>query len=53
MILLYPAVHKYTPEQKEEITRFVYNRFWKKKRPLVQAQDHLVIYKGLGLKGII
>lgn len=53
MILLYPNVHKYTLKQREEITEFVYRKFWKKKRPLVQPQDHLVIYKGLGFKGFI
>ncbi|MFH1552416.1 MAG: class I SAM-dependent methyltransferase [Candidatus Omnitrophota bacterium] len=53
MILLYPNVHKYRPAQKEEITEFVYKKFWQRRRPLVQMQDHLVIYKGIGLKGLI
>ncbi|MGB2600732.1 MAG: class I SAM-dependent methyltransferase [Candidatus Omnitrophota bacterium] len=53
MILLYPNVYKYTKPQKEEITEFVYEEFWKKKKPLIQSQDHLVLYKGLDLKGLI
>ena len=47
MVLLYPSVHPYSYKQREEITEFVYKKFWKKKKPLVQVQDHLVIYKGL------
>ena len=53
MILLYPDVHQYTLKQRAEITEFVYRKFWKPKRPLVQPQDHLVIYRGLGPKGLI
>lgn len=53
MILLYPEVHRYTLKQREEITGFIYKKFWLKKRPLVQAQDHLVIYRGIGFKGLI
>jgi len=53
MILLYPDVHRYNASQKEEITEFVYKRFWRKKRPLVQLQDHLVIYRGIGFRGLI
>ncbi len=45
MILLYPNVHKYTPEQKEEITDHIFDNFWMKKKPLVQMQDHLVIHR--------
>jgi len=52
MILLYPDVHKYTLRQREKITEFVYEKFWIKKRPLIQAQDHLVIYRGIGFKGL-
>ena len=53
MVLLYPNVHRYTVKQREEITEFVYKRFWKKKRPLLQQQDHLVVYRGVGFKGLI
>ena len=53
MILLYPNVHKYTLKQREEITEFVYRRFWLKKQPLVQLQDHLIIYKGIRFRGLI
>ncbi len=45
MILLYPNVHDYTPEQKEEITEHIYKKFWLKKKPLIQLQDHLILYK--------
>ncbi|MCK4505108.1 MAG: class I SAM-dependent methyltransferase [Candidatus Aegiribacteria sp.] len=47
MILLYPNVHKFTPEQKEEITNHIFDNFWIKKKPLVQMQDHLVIERNL------
>jgi hypothetical protein len=53
MILLYPNVHKYTLRQREEITEHVYKKFWLKKRPLIQMQDHLVVYKGIGFEGLI
>ena len=53
MILLYPGVHPYNLQQRKEIVEFSYNNFWKKKRPLIQLQDHLVIYRGLGVKGLI
>jgi hypothetical protein len=46
MILLYPNVHRYTREQMVEITDHVYHRLWRAGRPLVQEQDHLVIYRG-------
>ncbi len=45
MILLYPNVHDYTPKQKEEITEHIYKNFWLKKKPLIQHQDHLILYK--------
>lgn len=53
MILLYPGVHKYTLKQREEIAEFIYNRFWRKKKPLIQEQDHLVVYKGISGRGLI
>lgn len=43
MILLYPDVHRYTLEQREEITEYVYNTFWSESKPLLQMQDHLII----------
>ncbi|MCD4847493.1 MAG: class I SAM-dependent methyltransferase [Candidatus Aegiribacteria sp.] len=48
MILLYPNVHKYSLEQKEEITDHIFDNFWMKKKPLVQIQDHLVIERNMG-----
>lgn len=53
MVLLYPKVHRYSLKQREEITEFIYKRFWTKKRPLIQVQDHLAIYSGIGFKGLI
>jgi len=48
MILLYPNEHKYTQAAREEITEYVYENLWKKKIPLLQEQDHLVVFKGIG-----
>lgn len=53
MILLYPQIHRYTETQREEITEFVYRRFWQPGRPLLQDQDHLVIYRGMACAGLI
>jgi hypothetical protein len=52
MILLYPDVHKYTKKQREEITRFICKNFWKPSKPLIQAQDHMAIYRGIGFNGV-
>ncbi len=43
MILLYPNVHAYSHEQKEEITEYVYSSFYKPGKPLIQMQNHLVV----------
>lgn len=53
MIMLYPEVHKYSRKQLEEITELVYRKFWKPKRPLVQDQDHLILYRNIPFKGLI
>lgn len=53
MILLYPNVYKYSLKQREEITEFIYKKFYKTRHPLVQEQDHLVVYKGIESKGLI
>jgi len=53
MILLYPNVHKYSLAQREEITEFVYKKFYKKHKFLIQEQDHLVVYKGIKFRGLI
>ena len=53
MILLYPNVHEYTLEQREEITEFVYRTLWSRKKPLVQVQDHVVVYRGRGMRGLV
>ncbi len=43
MILLYPNVHDYTYDQREEITEYIYNSFYKSGKPLIQLQDHLIV----------
>jgi len=53
MILLYPNVHRYTAEQRIEITEHVYRELWSRGRPLVQRQDHLAIYRGRGVRGLL
>ena len=53
MVLLYPNVHRYTPAQRREITRHVYRNLFAKRRPLYQDQDHLVIYRGVGQRGLL
>lgn len=52
MILLYPHVHRYTASQKMTITRFIYRQFFKEKKPLIQLQDHLFLYRGIPFKGL-
>jgi hypothetical protein len=52
MILLYPRVHQYSFSQRQEITEFIYKEVWSKKKPLIQQQDHLVIYKGISFRGL-
>lgn len=47
MIMLYPNVHKYNRAQKEEIAEFVYKKFWIRKKPLIQLQDHLMLFRGI------
>jgi len=53
MILLYPNVHDYTLEQRIEITEHVYRHLWSRKKPLVQVQDHVVVYRGRGARGLV
>lgn len=53
MILLYPDVHRYSEEQIEEIVTFVYDRFWCDRQPLLQLQHHLVLYRGIGFRGLL
>ncbi len=46
MILLYPNVHHYSREQLVEIVEHVYEHLWRRGVPLLQVQDHLVVYRG-------
>jgi hypothetical protein len=52
MILLHPNVHAFSEEQQTEVIEWVYGRLWSQSIPLVQIQDHLVVYKGTGLTGL-
>lgn len=47
MILLHPQVHVYSREQRREITEHVYRNFFRPKKPLIQSQEHLVVYRGV------
>ncbi len=53
MILLHPDVHRYNDEQIEEIVTYVYDHFWRCRQPLLQAQHHLVVYRGIDFKGLV
>jgi hypothetical protein len=53
MILLHPNVHRFSEEQQREVTEWVYANLWSCGQPLVQVQDHVVIYNGTGLPGLI
>jgi len=52
MILLYPDVHNYSESQKEEIVSYVYDTFHAGRQPLYQEQHHLVLYRGIGFRGL-
>jgi hypothetical protein len=53
MILLHPNVHQFTEEQQREVIEWVYENLWSRGLPLVQIQDHVVIYRGTGIPGLI
>jgi hypothetical protein len=53
MILLHPNVHQYSEDQQREVIEFVYANLWSQGLPLVQLQDHVVIYRGTGISGLI
>ena len=42
-----------TEEQQREVIEFVYHNLWSQGLPLVQLQDHVVIYRGEGIPGLI
>jgi hypothetical protein len=48
MILLHPTVHCFSRAQQAGVIEYVYRHLWSRGRPLVQEQDHLVIYRGGG-----
>jgi hypothetical protein len=53
MLLLHPNVHRFSEDPQREVTEWVYENLWSRGRPLVQTQDHLVIYRGRGVPGLI
>lgn len=53
MVLLHPDVHRFSEDQQREVTEWIYENLWSRGRPLVQTQDHLVIYRGRGVPGLI
>ena len=53
MILLHPNVHRFSEAQQREVIEWVYGELWSRGLPLVQMQDHLVIYRGQGISGLI
>jgi hypothetical protein len=53
MILLYPNVHRYTLDQRIEITEHVYAQLWRRHRPLLQVQDHVAVYRGRAPRGAV
>ena len=52
MILLNPNVHRFSEGQQREVIEWVYASLWSRSIPLVQIQDHLVIYRGQGVAGL-
>lgn len=53
MILLHPNVHRFNEEQQRDVIEFVYRELWSRGIPLVQMQDHLVIYRGRAVRGLV
>jgi hypothetical protein len=53
MVLLHPNVHRFSEEQQREVIEWIYENLWSRGRPLVHTQDHLVIYRGRGVPGLI
>jgi hypothetical protein len=51
MILLHPNVHAFAEDQQREVIDWVYANLWSRGLPLVQVQDHVVIYRGTGVPG--
>jgi hypothetical protein len=53
MILLHPRVHRFNTEQQCDVIECVYLDLWRRRKPLVQEQDHLAIYRGNGVRGLV
>jgi hypothetical protein len=52
MILLHPNVHNFSEAQQREVIKYVYDNLWSRGLPLIQVQDHLIIYRGQGISGL-
>jgi hypothetical protein len=46
-------VHRFSEDQQREVTEWIYEHLWSRGLPLVQIQDHLVIYRGREAPGLI
>jgi hypothetical protein len=53
MILLHPNVHQFNEEQQREAIEWVYANLWSRGQPLIQVQDHVVVYRGVSVSGLI
>jgi hypothetical protein len=53
MVLLHPDGQRFSEDQQHEVIEWIYENLWSRGRPLVQTQDHLVIYRGRGVPGLI
>lgn len=49
----HPNVHRFSEDQQREVTEWIYEHLWSRGLPLVQIQDHLVIYRGREAPGLI
>ena len=45
MILLHPTVHRFSRDQQCAVIDYVYDHLWSRGLPLLQEQDHVVIYR--------
>jgi len=45
MILLHPTVHRFSRDQQCAVIEHVYHHLWSRGLPLIQENDHLVIYR--------
>jgi hypothetical protein len=53
MILLHPNVHRFAEDQQRQVIEWVYANLWSRGQPLTQVQDHLAVYAGTGVPGLL